>query len=213
MIKLLYGIYHWFAQRVPYVVWSRKNKITEKHKKELAALLATDYYVILTGDTGTLSSWIVSFFTWAGTGYWSPYSHALMNCDFITDPDKRDEFKFIEATSVGVHYSTFDEVFSCDYVCLLSPRNVNREEWTKVIDVAVTYNGRPYDDLFDLVDDSRMSCVEVVLNSFKGIEKYEGKFSHLEKLLEEEISIFPQTFKDCSDFIVAYEFHEKRKMK
>jgi len=205
MSGFVYHIYHWIAQKIPLVIWSRYNAITLKQKDEIAHLLANDYYVILTGDNGTLSSWFVSFLTWIKTGKWSHYSHALMNCDFVTDPDDRDKFKFVEATAVGVHYSTFDHVFACDHVCLLSPRNMAVTEWTAVIDALLTYNGRPYDDLFDLVDSSRLSCVEVVVKSFQAMPAYENKFPELNAFLKNGNELLPQTFKDCGDFVVSYE--------
>jgi len=205
MNSLVYPVYHWFAQKIPRVIWNRRNEVTEAQKEVLARLLADDYYVILTGDHGTLSSWIVSFFTWIETGKWSPYSHALMNCDFITDPSRRDEYKFVEATAKGVHYSTFDHVFSCDHVCLLSPKNMTKEDWTKVIDSLVQYDGRPYDDLFDLADASKVSCVELVLNAFKGNEKYNEFFPNLERELNKGYQLLPQMFIDCGDFEIEYE--------
>lgn len=205
MNGFFYHIYHWFAQKIPLVIWNEYNEITEEQKDEIAHLLADDYYVILTGDNGTLSSWTVSFLTWLKTGKWSHYSHALMNCDFVSDPNDRNKFKFVEATAVGVHYSTFDHVFACDHVCLLSPRNMSVEEWTTVIDALITYNGRPYDDLFDLADSSRMSCVEVVVKSLEAMPAYENKFKELNKHLKNGNDLLPQTFKDCGDFVVSYE--------
>lgn len=205
MSSFVYQIYHWFTQRIPLVVWNRHNDITEAQKDEIALLLADDYYVILTGDNGTLSSWFVSFLTWVKTGKWSHYSHALMNCDFVTDPEDRDKFKFVEATAVGVHYSTFDHVFECDHVCLLSPRNMALDDWTIAIDALLTYNGRPYDDLFDLADSSRMSCVEVVVSSLEAMPAYKDKFVELNRYLDSGKHLLPQTFKDCGDFVVSYE--------
>lgn len=205
MSSFVYHIYHWFTQRIPLVVWDRTYDITEEQKNEIALLLAKDYYVILTGDNGSLSSWFVSFLSWVKTGKWSHYSHALMNCDFVIDPNDREKFKFIEATAVGVHYSTFDHVFSCDHVCLLSPRNMAVSEWTFAIDALLTYNGRPYDDLFDLVDSSRLSCVEVVVKSLQAVPAYENKFVKLNEYLNNGNDLLPQTFKDCGDFVVSYE--------
>ena len=125
---IFYRIYHWFAQQAPKVIWSTKHRIDDATKDELAKILAKGYYIILTGNRSHLSSVIVSFLSWIKTGKWAKYSHALMNCDNITNPEARDGFKFVEADVKGVVYTTFDEVFKCDYVCLLSPKLVRNED-------------------------------------------------------------------------------------
>lgn len=201
----LYKIWHWLAGIPPKIMWSRKRKLTDAQKEELAKLLATGYYVILTGTRSHLSSVIVSFMTWVKLGSWSRYSHALMNCDFMERPEDKDKFKFVEATSVGVHYSTFDDVFDCDYVCLLSPVRMHNEDWTVTIDALVENNGKPYDDLFDLSDTSRMSCVEVVLSAFRKNFDYSLDFPELEVMIAYEKNLLPEMYRQCGDFKVVFE--------
>lgn len=128
-----------------------------------------------------------------------------MNCDFVTDPDDRASMKFVEATATGVHFSTFDEVFTCDYVCLLSPKDVSIEEWTNIIDGLVKSNGKPYDDLFDLSDKSKVSCVELVLDALRNDPAYLTKFYDLEKMIGSEGNLVPEMFRQCPDFQIDYE--------
>lgn len=201
---LLYRLYHWVAMIPGKISWGNKTAITTEHKKELAKLFASGYYVILTGSKTHLSSIVVSLLSWIKTGVWANYSHALMNCDNITDPANTTEFKFMEATSKGVHYSTFDEVFRCDSVCLLTPKNIDNEEWTKIIDALLLQKGKPYDDLFDLSDSTHISCVELVLNAFKAVN-YEQEFTDLARLIKDEGNLIPQMYRSCIDFTVKYE--------
>lgn len=177
-----------------------------EEQEELSKKLASGYYIILTGSKHHLSSVMVSLLSWIKTGKWAKYSHVLMNCDNITDPADRDSFKFVEATSVGVHASTFDQVFGkdCDYVCLLTPKTVDNEEWTKIIDGLLKEKGKPYDDLFDLADSTRSSCVEVVLNALKAAD-YDEDFANLTKLIKEEGNLVPEMYRDCADFTVEFE--------
>lgn len=197
-----YKFYHWIAMLPGKISWSKKKAITETDKEELARLLSSGYYIILTGDRSHLSSIVVSFLSWIKTGKWARYSHALMNCDNIIDHSDTKSFKFMEATSVGVHYSTFDQIFHCDTVCLLSPMNISNEDWTKIIDALLKQKNKPYDDLFDLSDSTHISCVELVLNA---LEAADYEFANLKDLIKQEGNLVPQMYRTCTDFNAIYE--------
>ncbi len=200
----LYRIYHWLAQIPPKISWSKKRAITDEDKDHIAKVLASGYYVILTGNKTHLSGVLVSLLSWIKTGKWARYSHALMNCDNIEDPAQRGGYKFIEATATGVGYGSFDEVFDCDVVCLLTPSKVENSEWTAVIDTLLDQIGKPYDDLFDLADSTRESCVEVVLDALKSAD-YADEFKELNAMILAEGNLVPQMYRDCPDFTVAFE--------
>jgi len=202
---MLYRIYHWLASIPPRIQFKNRDPLTDDERAELAKLLASGYYIILTGNSYHLSSIFVKVMTFLKTGRWTRYSHVLMNCDFMTDPRDVDKFKFMEATVTGVHYSTFNEVFDCDAVCILTPSNMSNEAWTKVIDQLLLYNGRPYDDLFQLSDSTRISCVELVRDALKGDPNYRINFGKLEELIWWEGNLVPHMFRECSDFKVVYE--------
>ena len=199
-----YKIYNAVASLPSKIYWRKKGLITVEQKQQIAQQLASGYYIILTGSRSHLSSVIVSLLSWIKTGIWARYSHVLMNCDNITDPNDTGSFKFMEATAQGVHYSTFDEVFNCDYVCLLTPKAVDNKEWTKIIDGLLKQKGKKYDDLFDLADSSRVSCVEVVLNALKAAD-YAEDFRDLEQLIKKEGNLVPQMYRQSQDFTVSYE--------
>lgn len=202
---LFYRFYHWLATIPPRISWSRHYDITAEERDIIAERLASGYYIILTGSSHHLSSVIVSLLSWIKTGKWARYSHVLMNCDNIENAEDRDRFKFVEATAKGVAYATFDEVFACDRVCLLTPKTVSNEEWTKIIDALLTELGRPYDDLFDLADASHLSCVEVVLNALKAAD-YADDFKNLAELITKEGNLVPEMYRDSSDFTVDLEY-------
>lgn len=197
-----YKFYHWIAMLPGKISWSNKKAITEEDKIAIAKMLSSGYYIILTGDKSHLSSIVVSLLSWIKTGVWARYSHALMNCDNITDATDTKSFKFMEATSVGVHYSTFDEIFHCDTVCLLTLKNITNEDYTKIVDALLKQKGRPYDDLFDLADSTHVSCVELVLNA---LEAADYEFVNLKDLIKQEGNLVPQMYRTCTDFEVAYE--------
>lgn len=198
---MFYKIYHWIAQQLPKVQFRNRRPLTEDEKKKISELLAKDYYIILTANNYHLSSILVRILTLFATGRWPRFSHVLMNVDFIQEND-RDKFKFMEATVTGVHHSTFDEIFDCTNYCLLKPRNIHRADLTKSIDELIENDGKPYDDLFDLVDDKRMSCVELVRDALMEISDYDKQFPNLEKLVTQK-RITPEDFFLCKDFITV----------
>ena len=202
---VFYRVYHWLAEIPPKISWSRQHRITNKQRDELAQVLASGYYVILTGSSSHLSSVIVSLLTWCKTGRWGRYSHVLMNADNIENAEDRDLFKFVEATAQGVAYATFDEVFACDRVCLLTPKTVSNTEWTRVIDALLSQLGKPYDDLFDLADSTHVSCVEVVLAALAAAD-YAEDFANLAVMIQQQGNLVPEMYRDCADFTVAVEF-------
>jgi hypothetical protein len=202
--SLTYKIYHWFARIPPKVRWSSNHQVNDHDRDHLAEVLAKGYYIILTGNKTHLSGVLVSFLSWLKTGKWAKYSHVLMNCDNIEDPAQRGGFKFVEAAVSGVGYTTFDEAFACDTVCLLTPKSVTNEEWTAIIDALLKRVGTPYDDLFDLSDSTRVSCVEVVLEALKK-SAYDVEFKNLDAMIKEEGNLIPQMYRDCPDFTVTYE--------
>ena len=200
-----YQLYHWLATVPPKISWGHRHNITDAQRDALAEKLASGYYIILTGSSHHLSSVLVSFLSWLKTGKWAKYSHVLMNCDNIKNADDRSAFKFVEATAKGVAYTTFDEVFACDRVCLLTPETVSNQEWTSIIDTLLTELGKPYDDLFDLADSSHLSCVEVVLDALKSAD-LANNFKNLSQLIQQEGNLVPEMYRECTDFSVAVEY-------
>lgn len=201
--SVLYQLYHAITQLIPKISWPGPT-ISVSSKTEITEKLAHDYYIILTGDKNHLSSRIISWMSFLLTGKPSKYSHVLMNCDFVSSIEEKNQMKFVEATAKGVHYSSFDEVFDgVTNVCLLSPKNIEKEKWTEYIDFLVKDIGIPYDDLYDLADRSKMSCVEVVLDAFNNDAK--TIFPELEEMIKKYNNLTPQMFRDCQDLIVEYE--------
>lgn len=168
-------------------------------------MLAKDYYIILTFNKTHLSNWFIQLLCYIKTGSPGRYAHALMNVDNVDDPTQSDKFKLMEATHAGVGWASFDDVFNCDRVCLLRPNKLPVEEWTKVIDKMVSEEGLMYDDLYDLTDSSRVSCVEMVRVALQAEDQYKNNFANLEFLIEVEHTLTPDMFRQCRDFDIALE--------
>jgi hypothetical protein len=166
--------------------------------------LSEQYYVILTRNDTHLSTYLVELGNLITTGKFGHWSHALMNLEG-DDPKTKADFKLMEATGPGVHYSTFEEVFRCDSVALLKPAALTHAEWTEIMDRLLDQEGKEYDNLFDLANDSKLSCVELVRVALMALPDYAVKFAHLEKMIAEYGNLTPEMFYECPDFEVVWE--------
>lgn len=204
----------WFIPKISWITWDSLralfNKgvyysLNEQDWEYLRAALSKDYYIILTRNDSHFSTYLVqlgNLLTSRKLGHWS---HALMNLEG-DNPIIDANFRLVEATSKGVHYSTFLEVFRCDSVALLKPKNMTIEQYTAVMDKALTKVGTPYDNMFDLKSDSEVSCVELVRVALQELPDYNIKFSNLEKMIiDNDGNLTPEMFYHCPDFEVFWE--------
>ena len=188
-------------------VFKKKSySLTTKQRNEIRGLVAKDYYIILTCTNSHLSTYLIKILSFIKTRKWPTYTHALMNVDNEVKIGRWKSFMFMEATNAGVHWSSFNNVFNCDKVCLLKPKNLTIDEQTKVIDKMLTQHGKKYDNLFDLADESRLSCVELVRIALQADPDYAKDFSELEKQISKVGNLTPQMYRDCEDFEVVIEY-------
>ena len=186
-----------------YISWKQKHPILESDKQVIHDYLKDNYCIILTRRSNHLSTYMTSLATKILTGQWGFWSHALANLeDAVQDPS---DFRLIEATGRGIGYSSFDQVFGdVDAVALLKPKGIDLAEWTQIMDGLNKNLGKPYDNLFDLADNTAMSCVELVRAGLMTLPNYEEEFADFEKTIASSKNLSPQTFFECSDFEVVF---------
>lgn len=167
--------------------------------------LKDNYYIILTRHDGHLSTFFIALSHFVLTGTWGYYAHVLMNMEDGVNADS--DYRFIEATGKGVHYSDFNEVFDpqCSSVALLKPKGLTLADWTECLDKAKTEIGKPYDTLFDLANDQELSCVEVVRVALQSLPDYDIHFAEFEKMINRAHNLDPHMFYECPDFEVVWE--------
>lgn len=179
-------------------------RLTEADHNRIREILAKDYLIILTRRKSHFTTYLIALASAIVDRKFSHYSHALMNVE--GDIPGHLGYKLIEATGVGVHYSTFMEVFDCDSVALLSPKGVPLEEWTKVLDKVKTNIGKQYDTLFDISSDHQVSCVELVYWGLKSMPDFETRFPKLIALIRErKNNLTPQMLYDTGELEVVFE--------
>jgi uncharacterized protein YycO len=87
---------------------------------------------------------------------------------------------------------------------VLYTKNVSNDKWTYIIDNLIKNVGKPYDDLFDMVDGTKMSCVELVISALMYEPDHEKDFEHLKGMCRTNDLLLPQMFRECEDFTAAY---------
>lgn len=176
-------------------------ELTEEEHDKIRRLLKDGYYIILTRRKTHFTTYLISIGNFLKTGKWGYWSHALMNLE--GDVSKDEDFRLMEATGPGTHYSSFMKVFDCDSVVLLRPKLFNVEDWVETLDKLKLQEGKPYDTLFDLVDDQKLSCIELVVEA---LEENIDKMPKFLQMMEEHKVVTPQMIYDCGDFEVVLEY-------
>ncbi len=201
-VMYLFSKIHW--QRTAAVfnrgVYYRAQEVDHDY---LRHAMKTDYFIILTRRRSHLSTHLVSLASWLLGKGWSHYSHALMNVE--GDIKNNVDYRFVEATAKGVHWSTFGQVFDCDSICLLKPINFSVEAWTSALDAVKESIGKQYDNLFDITNEERLSCVELVYLALQRLPDYEMLFPHLTELLRNQDQLTPQMLYECPDLERIFE--------
>lgn len=184
------------------IKWKQTDLLTDKDREELRRMLAADYYIIASRRQNYITTFLMNVGHWLLTGNRGFFSHVLMNLEDAVTKD--DDFRFIEATGTGTHFSTFDQVFhGVDAVALLKPKNMTLVEWTEALDAAKSYLGRPYDNLFDLKNNLEINCVELIRLALQGIPDYSSRFAEFERMIKRYKKLTPQMFIECPDFEVV----------
>lgn len=193
----------WAIKLMAKIHWKQRDSLTSTDDMKLKEMFANDYYIIATRRGNYFTTFCIAFGNFFLTGRWGFYSHVLMNLEDEVKTD--DDFRFIEATGKGTHYSGYKDVFSTvDAVALIKPKNMPIEEWTKALDAIKVYLGTPYDNLFDLKSDMEINCVELIRLALEKTPNYSTNFAEFEKMVAKKKKLTPDMFVECSDFEVVY---------
>lgn len=193
-----------FVDLTSKIKWKQSSTISDEDRAVIYEKLKRDYYIIATRRRNFLSTFFIALGHFLLSGKWGFYSHVLMNTE--DEVKSAEDFRLVEATFSGVHYSTFASVFAgVDSVALLKPKAVSLDEWTAALDAAALTLGRPYDKLFDVMGEQSMSCVEVIRFAMRALPNYDTEFAHFERMVQSKKNLTPQLFYDCPDFEVVWE--------
>lgn len=201
--SLFQRVQEWFVKTITHVKWAQKRTLDDVDKAILRDALSSDYFIIATRRSNYLTSFFISLGHFILTGKWGYFTHVLMNLEDSVNDDS--DFRFIEATTKGTKYSTFEEVFgNVDGVALIKPRTMSLDEWTSCLDTAKLQLGKPYDNLFNVKNDLEINCVELVRIALMTLPDYDTRFTNFEKMLKKKKTITPDMFAECDDFHIYH---------
>ena len=184
------------------VHWKAKKVLTTEEQVKIRNMLIDNYFIILTRRRNHLSTFFINLADFLITRKWGFWSHALMNLEDTVNTVT--DFRLMEATAVGVHYSLFETVFDVQNTVLMKPKSMSIDKWTTVLDRARVDLGKPYDTLFNIADAKALSCVELVRNILQGEPDYATDFANFEAMIVKYKELSPQMIYDCGDFDVVY---------
>jgi hypothetical protein len=180
-----------------------KYQVTDAEKDYIKALLDIQPCFILIEDRSYLSSYLIRILSLLSTNKWPRYTHVLMNFD-IGLGSHPDGFLLIEATNAGVHFSSFDYVFACDNVCLTTV-DITKDQWQQIRVGLAKQLGKKYDDMFDIVDNSHVSCVEMCWDAVDELDDRGIVFPSLVRQIARHKQLTPEDFLHGNEFILVYE--------
>lgn len=209
---LWYKVYKAVLDTLAKITWVKLRKfftgkdynLTAEDLDFIRKALASNYYVIATRRNTSLTTYIIALGSFITTGKFSHYDHVLMNLEG-DNPNADIDFYLMEATGSGVHWSSFMQVFDCDSVALLKPKNITVEDWEGAVVAMKEQLGKPYDDAIDFSQTKRDSCVQMVNDSLMGMPDYNEKFPNLIADIKKYTRLTPQMYYDCPDFEVVFE--------
>lgn len=200
---MLYWFWDKFIDLLGAIKWdwvlSKPYKLKPQDWVEIQSHLRKGYYIILTRRETHLTTYLINLAYWLRTFKWGYWSHSVCNFESGT------HFKLVEATSKGVTWSDFKDVFNCDSAVLLKPKYFTDLECNAALANIKDDIGKPYDDLFDFQNDQRLSCVEVWYHALKPLPGSAEKMRSFNGMLETGIKINPQDLYECDDFEVVLE--------
>lgn len=200
---LFQKIHEWFVKAISHIKWDQKRTLDDVDKAILRDALISDYFIIATRRRNYLTSFFINLGHFFLTGRWGYFTHVLMNLEDSVNDDS--DFRFIEATTKGTKYSTFEEVFgNVDGVALIKPRSMTLDEWTSCLDTAKLQLGKPYDNLFNVKNDLEVNCVELVRIALMALPDYDTRFANFEKMLRDKKTLTPDMFAECDDFHIYH---------
>lgn len=190
------------------VKWRQTRHLDESDIAALKTKFVTDHYIIATRKGNYLTTYLIGFGNWLLGGRFGRFSHVLMNLE--DEVNSSSDFRFIEATGQGTHYSTFEQVFGAvDRVALVAPKHITVAEWTAALDSIKVYLGVPYDNLFDLKSTLEINCVELIRLALQKTPNYTENFAQFEELCQRKKKLTPEMFIECEDFEVVFEIKKK----
>lgn len=193
--------------RIVFLFTGRYYKLTSEDRDECRKLMENGHYIWLSRRNTHLTTYIIDFLNYLlgrfKINLHKTYTHAFFNIS---------EDLLIEAIGRGVIHSYFDDVFDCDWICAVKINGLSNEEWSQISRKMAANSwkqlNKKYDTVFDIHDDSKLSCVElirVLIVEAIGNNKYAEVMSDFERLMQNQGNLTPQMIRNSKSFDIVLE--------
>lgn len=199
--------------RIKFLLTGREFNLRPYDREYARRLMNLSPYLWVSRRRTHLTSYLISFsdfalalWLWMKSKFkgprprWGYWTHA-----FLSDQNE----KLIEAVAKGVQEAYFDDVFDCDSVACLAPSFATDEEWKQVsnvvIEMARKQLGKKYDTIFNIADDSEVSCIELVRVALRALPQYDLRFRDFEAMIQQYKNVTPQMLYESKSFRVVWE--------
>lgn len=200
-IVKIFGKISWAGLK--YFFTGSEYDLSDGQIDRVTTLLQNGRYVVLTRRDSHLSTYMVSLAHWLLTlkkdsrPKFARWSHVLMHIESGLNLD------IIESAGRGVQRVSFYRALCVDHICVLKPKYLNNDQMEQVNELAKSYIGTLYDSTFDLHNDNRISCVELIYRTIMRVSP--GALPNLNAMILKYGNLTPQMFYDCGDFEIVLE--------
>lgn len=203
-VNFVIGRINWTG--VKYLMTGREYNLTDDDIDQVYKLLIDHRCIVLTRRNTHLTTYLIGLSDFflrlrrsrsmypLKMGYWA---------HIFTELSTGHELKIVESIGKGVVKSNFYRALNVDSICVLKPKYLSEEEMETANELAVKYIGALYDTCFNINDDSRLSCAELVYRSLSRTKPY--GIPGLNTMIRRLGNLTPQMFYDCGDFEILLE--------
>jgi len=200
--------------RIKFLFTGRAYDLTSKDREEIREEMQAGLRIWVSRRETHLTTYFIGFFDWALAVWawfkngrkgikpkWGFWTHAFANIN---------SHEIMEAIAKGVTKSMFDDAFNCEAAAALVPANLSVIEWhnisKEIVEELKLQDGKKYDSGFNLKDESKVSCIELMrLVLMKRVKDYHYKFADLEEDVRLYKNLTPQMLYDSKSFKVVWE--------
>jgi hypothetical protein len=199
--------------RIRFLFKGRAYDLTSEDREYARKLMSQCTHIWVSRRQTHLTTYLINFadfalalFYWAKSNFHGPrpkfgyWAHAFINTSAT---------KIVEAVAVGVREINFDDAFDVDSVAALLPSKIPWDLWLQVsalvVKKAEAQEGKKYDSIFNIMDDSKVSCIELVRLALRELGAYQEYFFDFERTISQYKNVTPDMLYHSKSFNVVWE--------
>lgn len=147
---------------------SKSKRVTQNLLEEISPLLLPGDIIITRHDDALSNLFLPGFWPHAAFYIGSPTQRASLNLAKLP----ATEHEIIESKKDGVKFRHLSETLSVDNFVIIRS-NLSQKNLAKIIESAISHEGKRYDFLFDFTSADRLACTELIYRIYHGVDDLE----------------------------------------